>query len=205
MTKSRSWRTVGLNEHAFVVVVAQVGVVRNAPEIAAARSQPDRPLDAFPPGQAVDQMVEMGLGRGCRRMRLDHDVQVTATGQPQLFCFLFGFAVAKELRTILGKLARGQLLQQVVLDTAARQRALDVAGAIAGEQRPHGSRRRTVGRHHGGEPAGLPPAEPIPRLTEHLLVDALHPQNCSTAAIAYPQACGAGCWDGVSPSPTDAP
>ena len=78
-------------------------------------------------------MIEMNAVRGVRDERFDHDIEMSAAGQAELLGLLLGFAVAEELRPVLGKFATGQFREQIVLDAAAGQRALEIAVAVAGE------------------------------------------------------------------------
>ena len=127
--------SVGMGEDLCVVVPGQLGVLvdgfdrrRLGLEINSARGAPT----------LVERAVQGAkVGERCvaRCLRFDHDVEMSATRQTQLFGLFRGDAVLEELRAVGRELTVGELFEQVVLDAPTREGADELAAAIARKQR----------------------------------------------------------------------
>ncbi|MCG3169817.1 MAG: hypothetical protein CALGDGBN_01346 [Pseudomonadales bacterium] len=117
----------------------------------------------------------------CREQRLDvrkvggggawlyHHREPPAARQPQPFVLLGAESVGAQLRSVAGQRTRAQALDQVLLDTAARQRSADVAVTTAGHDRAQRTRRGTDDLDDGAQPGLAPLAQPAGQRRQHLL------------------------------------
>ena len=153
-------RPVGLPQPLAVGVVFELVEDLDIPHTCRVRPQIDRTFDTSAPGQSIDdttEFVDSGSGRG---ERLDRDVEMTTAWQAEPLGFLRGNAVTEELRAFGRELAAGELLEQIVLDTSARQGTRDVALAVAREQTADRARRRAPRGDDRREPTRLTRLEP---------------------------------------------
>src|SRR6185436_376244 len=108
------------------------------------------------------------------RQRLDNELQRAAARQAPARRFLVGHAVGEELGFLRRRETRLHLLDEIVLDAAARDRADDLAVVADRDHRADRARRRAPGLDDGAERGLVPAFAPAFGGTQDFDIYAIH-------------------------------